>query len=101
MISLVDFDDAKFQINDDVIDDLMLWRLMERASAVVLGEIRSEYPGSWEVEGSSPLEYAVPLIVQQVTLAVMATLHQDRENPNPLTPAMIGLLAPYRDPTCV
>lgn len=98
-IPLVSYDDAEWQLNDDVIDPGRIERLIELASGIVLTSVDPEYPAAWLVEDSSPSEYEVPLRVQQVVLMLIAEMNQNREMPGVLSETMVRMLQPWRLPT--
>jgi hypothetical protein len=96
---LVAYDDAEWQLNDDVIQPERIVRLIERASGIVLDNIDDDYPASWAIADTSPTEYEVPASVQEVTLMLVAKMNRDREDTAILDDTMVRMLQRWRTPT--
>jgi len=97
--ALVSFEDAEWQLNDDVIQPDRIAKLIDRASGIVLANVDDNYPDDWAIADTSPIEYDVPQVVQQVTLSMISELNQNRENPDVMSSTMIRMLQPWRTPT--
>lgn len=99
-IALVSFEDAEWQLNDDVIEPDRIAKLIERASGIILSNVDPEYPALWAIEETSPTEYEIPQAVQQATLMLISEMNEMREtNAGILSDVMIRMLQPWRLPS--
>ncbi len=123
IVPLVTMDYAQKHLITNDSDDVLLAGYLLLASNIVMNHCKlTEIPEEWVLENpnsSPPIEedetptdigvitttdgivFRVPSNIQAAVLFITAEMFESRESAttDPLSPAIINLLAPYRDPT--
>ncbi len=100
-MNLITIDDARAELNNDVLTDLEILELIDEASSIILDYLKYPAPAAWaEIDPVRKLP-AVPGVVRAATRKVLGALAEaGGSDCNPISPGVENLLRRLRDPAC-